>query len=1274
MIRYIFHISDIHIMDSSYVNLENSFEILIATIVKHGIDNSLLVIAGDIFETKNSLSTDDIHQWKTICGNLEKEKIQTLIMCGNHDYNINSTLSRDNVSLLTGRYNNIHCVNKTGILSGECFGDARLKFHMFSPIDKLIPRIKNNNGENKYINIAVLHEPINCAKYDNGETITNSRFNANDLSDYDYVLLGDIHLTQFLTNRIAYCGSFVQKNKGEGINKGYILWDLNQQKGIFHAIPLKEIYLKIEANANKCNLPTILKGQIIRHITLIYKDCAEDYLEALKEEVGKLGYINRYIDVNSISISNTVIQNTNNRDGSLIFAEAQSLQAQKPIQMRDHTESIRDILTNAEKSEEEIQKILDYHKEKMLDRNGSNFTTYKLNYVYWSNIFCYGEDNYINFNEFKNNLVMLNGKNKQGKSSIIDIIIRGLFNECERGFKEDIVNKAKVKGHIKISFNIGVDEYIIEQIFHRTAKNQYHRLYKNGNNITQDTIIHTYDYLRNTIGLGDYKDFVNMTTALQNRKFLVDMTQKDFISLLTKITNIDVMKDIEEETKKKISSIKVLMRKNEKDVLNCEKISEDDLIIFKTKMEKTSDSHAVAWDELNAINSKLIELNLDYNSTPIPDNINETINELEKNLGRFDIARVNEITSVLDVDKITEELWVLTKKMESIQPQILKKVMKTDYSQVLTTLDRVVITQKIKDLEDVTYKPTQTEFREVSLLKEIIQSNIQRESQSESQSNTLEPLERCSITELKELVDIPDAADIIKRGLPDYDQLNVEATDLLKKIRSHNANFSKLKFEDSCSSCNHNKESITYIFDISSEKIRLKKLRSIINNEVVACQALDAAIAYTNGKLQNEIWHSNQRIIVSNNAITERLNAVAEAKAEMKEISNKRKWDTLQKLKHQLNLFRESEIQSHEIERRKLHYAKEYHELKTQYRDLLSLSEIRLVNNEKQKDIGILTISQDIKKKQYEVINDELKNVTEKYNMSSMYYTQQIKLNEEHLQYVRELEFLNLYYLVINCKTGIPSIVLQNTCKAVQDNCNRILQKIADFVIEIAYEKDIRIYTIENEKKIPASMGSGMQKFILDLIFRITLTEISSISSPKTLFIDEGLGCLDKENFIAVANILKKLKSNFDSLIIISHISELQAYCDISVNITRSGYHSHVQHGILTEEEKYIQLNDEIAQNNKHTIDFKNSVKSNKEIKLVEITGNHKEIIESYCNANGGINAVLFEIRGNKMFCKSCEKEFSSKSGNMERHVAAVTYKPKHNKFILTNAVRLEKK
>jgi len=1293
-------------MDRNYVNIVNSFKTLIAKILEKGVDKSLLIICGDIFESKSFLQTDDIFYYRLICKNLQDSNIRTLIIPGNHDYNTNSEKVRDNISLLSLTYSNIICLNKTNIYV-DLYNISNIEFHVFSPIDKEIPKkvtslknnlvgvgdVNNSIDSSNRIKIALLHEPVNFAMYDNGTPITNARFNINDLTMYDYVLLGDIHMHQFLDKHIAYSGSFVQKTKGEGIDKGYILWDLENRSGKFYNIPLLEIYIKIEAYKDRCNMIDVLPNQKIRHCTLVYKDCSTDFVEKLKQEViSKYGYINRIIDNSKIGVNIT------------------SENIKEEVKTHDHSEIIKSII----KDEDKAQAILEHHNNILDNRTELVFTTYKINYLIWSNIFCYGEDNYINFNDFNNDLIMLNGKNKEGKSSIIDILIRALFNECERGFKEDIVNKTKTRGYIKLSFNVGADEYIIEQIFYRISKNQHHRLYKNGENITQDTIVNTYSYLRNTIGLGDYKNFVNLTTALQNRKFLVDMPQKDLISLLTKITNVDILKDIEEQNKKEISTLKAMCKKFESDLKSLPEIKEEEIKDLSSEKELLTQQRDKYYSNIDTINKQLIEVSKKYDNTNIPEDILEllenTKKEIEKylkeadaknvNLSRFNNLESQEINNKIQIinnslQKIIASLELIPteireKSVAAVQKYIADKKLETSNNQTSDqtrdqtrdqtsknnqTRDqtsknnqnkdqkdasslksiRSELNKKILTLTETTYKPKEN-IRPIQELEKII---------SEYKEQELISIERCSIKSLLELNHDYKNDELVNSGLPNYDQIKSNIIDLEKKIEHFNNNFGNLVFESNCDSCCSNQSHIYSIFDIRSEVGNLAFMQDIYSKKDEMELKYKNAVDYKNNSLQNEIFLRNIKAKEQNAIISKNKDNYLKAIDELKEAKNKERWALLKKLEQQENLYKEEDAKALEIKRIKLLFTKEYLVLLNKYNNYIKLQKIKESNGTKIDHINKLNKLEKSAKSNLENINAKLSLVTENFHVKCSQYENRKTLNANITEYAEKIEFLNLYANVVSSKTGIPSYVLKTTCKKVQDKCNFILAKIVDFTIEIIFDKEVKIYTIENDIAIPAQMGSGMQKFLLDLIFRISLTEISSVSCPKTLFVDEGFGALDKENFVGVANILQKLKSNFDSLFIISHISELNNYVDITVDIKRKNFLSQVQHGNLTYNQLEISIAKNMDNNGNKIKEFKDAKKKDKIVKKEQKLDNNDILVRNYCDNNGGIIKILLEVNDKNVFCKGCNKKFIYRDGFSEKHISAQSHIKKHNKFIL---------
>ncbi|MGL5934658.1 MAG: metallophosphoesterase, partial [Cetobacterium sp.] len=808
IVRYIFHISDLHIMERNYNNIKNSFKILVNKIKEQGIEHSLLVICGDIFEYKSYLEPLDIFHYKAICSLLNKEKIKTLVIPGNHDYNNNSEVMMDNVSLLTD-YPNIICKNKTGVYNVfDCsahFQDDSIpiEFHVFSPIDKKIPEYGNDDN----IKIAILHEPINYATYDNGEAINDARFNAGDLKRYDYVLLGDIHLHQFLSPRIAYSGSFVQKTKGEGIYKGYILWDIEAGKGEFFPIPLKELYIRIDANNDETILPDIDPKQKVRHTSLFYKNCSEKFIEELKATMHtKYGYINRIVNSNKVK---------------------RSIDDEKASIREDisHEKIIHELL----KDDPIIPKIIDHHNKILLSRSEVTCTTYRLNYLYWSNILCYGEDNYIDFTNFKHNLIMLNGKNKEGKSSIIDILIRVLFNECERGYKEDIVNKSKNKGFIKFSFNIGDDEFVIEQVYNKNAKKQYHRLFKNGVNITKDTIIQTYEFLTKTIGIGEYKNFVNLTTALQNRKFLVDMAPKDFIALITKITNVDVLKDVEDENRKEINAMKRMNKTYEEDLTNLQEIKESELRQLEIDILHLKVNQSDLQKNIAKLNDKLIEINKGYDNTPIPNDLDDKHAALLQKIA--DNTHIKELSdsygfsvTKADYNKLNKDMWEITGRLKTLQPDELERIRLTNYDELeiqksVIQEKLLLLQQEIDRMMETCYKPKTKNFQSREFLEMVLNSYV-------PQATFI--LDKCSIDKLIELEDDDKNDELLTKGLPDYVAIKQSISELERKITNFTANFGSLVFDNNCKSCSVNRSVVYGIFDIRQENVNLAAMKSIL--------------------------------------------------------------------------------------------------------------------------------------------------------------------------------------------------------------------------------------------------------------------------------------------------------------------------------------------------------------------------------------------------------------------------------------------------------------
>lgn len=174
----------------------------------------------------------------------------------------------------------------------------------------------------------------------------------------------------------------------------------------------------------------------------------------------------------------------------------------------------------------------------------------------WSNMFSYGEGNYIDFDK---KVLQLQGKNGAGKSSIPAVLEEVLYNKNSRGFKKaEILNRhAKTKSYsASCLFVAGDDEYLVTKNVASTASV---KLTKNGKDISGHTATQTYEIIESVIGL-DFNTFTKLVyqSMVSSLDFLTatDAVRKKFlISLL----GLEKYSDAQVKIKEAVSSHKQVL-------------------------------------------------------------------------------------------------------------------------------------------------------------------------------------------------------------------------------------------------------------------------------------------------------------------------------------------------------------------------------------------------------------------------------------------------------------------------------------------------------------------------------------------------------------------------------------------------------------------------------------------------------------------------------------------------------------------------------------------
>ena len=131
--------------------------------------------------------------------------------------------------------------------------------------------------------------------------------------------------------------------------------------------------------------------------------------------------------------------------------------------------------------------------------------------------------------------------------------------------------------------------------------------------------------------------------------------------------------------------------------------------------------------------------------------------------------------------------------------------------------------------------------------------------------------------------------------------------------------------------------------------------------------------------------------------------------------------------------------------------------------------------------------------------------------------------------------------------------------EVTEEEINNILSHIVDFKLEFSVDgKNILTDIKYGDNKWSLDMTSGMEKFISSLAIRVALINISSLPRPTFLAIDEGFGNLDSNNINSIALLFDYLKTEFDFMLVISHIDVMRDMVDDLIEISRNGQLSKV--------------------------------------------------------------------------------------------------------------------
>jgi DNA repair exonuclease SbcCD ATPase subunit len=207
-------------------------------------------------------------------------------------------------------------------------------------------------------------------------------------------------------------------------------------------------------------------------------------------------------------------------------------------------------------------------------------------------------------------------------------------------------------------------------------------------------------------------------------------------------------------------------------------------------------------------------------------------------------------------------------------------------------------------------------------------------------------------------------------------------------------------------------------------------------------------------------------------------------------------------------------------------------------------------NNKLNEEIS--TLSSNISSLQMESMSNDKKL---KKILSTLSVARSQKQNiEDDIQQLVDIEQKILdydLYLMALSKDGIPYELITRAIPSIEREINYVLENMnAGFHIELEMkDKMIDAFICYGDDKWNLELSSGMERFVSSLAIRIGLINVSTLPRPNFIIVDEGFGALDSDNIANMQGAFQYLRTQFDFVMIITHLDTIKDYMDILVPI-----------------------------------------------------------------------------------------------------------------------------
>lgn len=159
------------------------------------------------------------------------------------------------------------------------------------------------------------------------------------------------------------------------------------------------------------------------------------------------------------------------------------------------------------------------------------------------------------------------------------------------------------------------------------------------------------------------------------------------------------------------------------------------------------------------------------------------------------------------------------------------------------------------------------------------------------------------------------------------------------------------------------------------------------------------------------------------------------------------------------------------------------------------------------------------------------------------------KLNEEEV-IVKSWKI----YLMMVGKNGIGKMVLRRTLPIINSELNYLLEDVCDFKVsvEIDDKNDINFNIITDDGvKSDLSSGSGFEQTVAALALRAVLGNISTMSRPSFMLLDEVLGGVARDNYENIKKLYDRMLKDYTFIFQVTHLDDIADWHDTTVVVKK---------------------------------------------------------------------------------------------------------------------------